>query len=59
METSEKLVLVGLGFLTGAILIAIGLFSHLFPEDRIKRNKMLAIAGIVLGAALISVGLLI
>ena len=57
MSTSEKLITMGIGFIFTAILIAVGVLRHVFPDrDRAKRMWAVVIPAFVMGTILLILG---
>lgn len=59
MATSEKLILVGIGFILGVLLVIIAAIYHVIPNHfKIRRVWMATIVGALLGLALVITGIL-
>lgn len=59
MENSEKVLLMGLGFITGGLIILINIKRGIFPKERTKRQWVVATLSFVLGVILIIASFLI
>lgn len=57
MDTPEKLILLGIGALVGGLLGVIGFKLHLFPESKVKKNKIVSIIAFLVGSILIIAGI--
>ncbi|HTE58586.1 MAG TPA: hypothetical protein VK694_07665 [Verrucomicrobiae bacterium] len=57
METAQEMILLGLGFVVGGLLLVMGMLFHVFPDsNRAKRLWAIIIPGIIIGLALILSG---
>lgn len=57
METSQKMLLMGVGFIIGGLLILFNIKRGIFPKDGIKKQYVIATIAFILGVILTTIGI--